>query len=71
MEIFKDLKFWGIALTVLLQCTTVFALIVMKFNDLKHLGEDVGELKIDVKKIDEDIDDLNKRVSNIEGKLSK
>lgn len=57
---YTDFKFW----LFLLQCLTIIIVVATKFNDLKHLEQNV-------KSIDKKVDNLSERVSKIEGKLSK
>lgn len=44
---------------------------VIKFNDFKHLGSAVTEIKENQKEIYKNLDDLNKKVAKIEGVLSQ
>jgi len=44
--------------------------IIIKFNDMKHIADDIKEIKNSQMKTAEKLDNLSERVSNIEGKLS-
>ena len=44
--------------------------IIIKFNDMKHIADDIKEIKEDLKCFREKFIRLDERVSKIEGKLS-
>lgn len=46
IEILNDWKFWGFAIQI---CVTLLCFIVIKYNDFKHLSEDVQDLSTEVK----------------------
>lgn len=45
----------------------IFAII--KFNDIRHIGDDIKEIKNGQLRTDEKLDGLSERVSKIEGRL--
>ena len=49
--------------------TAIF--IILKFNDLRHIGKALDEIKVSLREQDKKADDLMQRVSNIEGRLDK
>jgi len=68
MAFYQDWRFWLFALNSVSTMLTLGALILIKFNDLKHLSISVNELKEGQKSIDKKLYNHAQRISKIEGK---
>jgi len=68
MAFFMDWKFWLFCFQFISTILTLGALILIKFNDLKHLGIDVKDLKKGQECINKKLYDHAQRISKIEGK---
>lgn len=62
LEIIRD---W---LPLFLAGGNVMIFVIMKFNDLKHLDEDMKEIKKSLMKIDDAVCKVGERTASIEGK---
>lgn len=62
---------WRFYLFLFIVLTSIINLIIMlsvKFNDMKHISEDVKELKLDLKSYIKKLYSLAQRVARLEGK---
>lgn len=59
----------GIGFTILTTIVNVAVLLAMKFNDMKHLSDDIKDIKKEQGEIKIKIGELSERVSTLEGKL--
>jgi len=73
MNIFFDWKFYLFVIAICQIALTTYGFAIIKFNDLKHLSKDVGEIKDDVKvlsskviKIDKDGAVQKQRITDLE-----
>lgn len=57
----------SLAFTLIMAGFNAAMFLVIKFNDMKHLSQDMKELKILIDKIDNKIDSQGQRISTIEG----
>jgi hypothetical protein len=48
MVIFSDWKFWLFVVGISQIALTTYGFAIIKFNDLKHLSKDVGDIKTNV-----------------------
>lgn len=60
-----------IGIPLLILGFNVAMFIVIKFNDMHHIGETLQKLDKKFDKIDSKLDDNSERISKIEGKLEK
>lgn len=63
MEVFADWKFYLFIMAIINMAVTLISFISIKFNDLKHLGEDVKELKVDLKKNTSKVTSIDKALA--------
>jgi hypothetical protein len=70
MEVFSDWKFW---MSILHLVVLIAGFCIIKFNDLRHLEKDVGDIKKDVRgntkklnKIDKGLAVQKQRIDNLE-----
>ena len=68
MAFYQDWKFWLFCFQFLSTVLTLGALVLIKFNDLKHLGLNVKELKEGQKDINKKLYNHAERISKLEGK---
>jgi inner membrane protein involved in colicin E2 resistance len=66
-----DWRFFSFLFVVIISIVNVIVLITIKVNDIRHLSQDVSELKQDVKTYIKKLYSLAQRVAKIEGKISK
>ena len=68
MAFYQDWKFWLFCLQTISTTLTLGALVLIKFNNLKHLGIDMEELKGNLKQINKHLYNHAQRISKLEGK---
>ena len=64
--------YWPVALVAMQIASTlvtVTAFLVIKFNDLRHLGMSVDRIEKTVEKLDTKTDGIGERVAKLEGKV--
>ena len=73
MGIFADWKFWLFIIAICQIALTTYGFAIIKFNDLKHLSKDVGDIKTDLKdltskviKIDKSVAVQNQKIKDLE-----
>jgi hypothetical protein len=66
-----DWRFFSFLFVVIISIINVIVLITIKVNDIRHLSQDVTELKGDIKHYIKKLYSLAQRVAKIEGKISK
>ena len=49
----------------------VLGIILIKFNDMRHLAKDVTEIKDSLKSVDDKVNKLSTKVAKLEGKIEK
>jgi len=64
-------QYAGIALTLFVLGFNAAFFIIIKFNDLVHLGKDMLEIKTDIKTILNKQEDLNLRITKQETKCTE
>jgi len=57
---FSDWKFWLFILSFCQMGLMTYGFLIIKFNDLKHLGKDVSEIQKDVKEINCKVQEIDK-----------
>lgn len=63
MDIFADWRFWLFAGTLSQTCLMIYGFIVIKYNDFKHLENDVVEIKDSVKEISKKVIKIDKKMA--------
>ena len=64
MEFLQDWRFWGVVINT---SVTIICFIVLKFNDFKHLEEDVNEIKEIQKEQSNKIGKVEQSISYLQG----
>jgi len=57
---FSNWKFWLFVVAICQIALTTYGFAIIKFNDLKHLGKDVGDIKTDVKDLSSKVNKIDK-----------
>jgi len=60
---FGDWKFYLFLMAVINTIVTSVAFLTIKFNDLAHLGKDVGDIKKDVKELNSKVNQIDKTLA--------
>lgn len=75
-NIFLDWKFWTFILgclnfigLILIACFNYFANLKLTTNDLKHISNDIAEIKCEQKVIKSELVTINKDISYLRGKI--
>lgn len=63
MNIFGDWRFWLFTVSIVKDFVLVLGIILVKFNDLRHLDKDVSEIKESLDKIDNRLGNMEKQQS--------
>jgi hypothetical protein len=60
---FTDWKFYLFLMAVLNTVVTAVSFVTIKFNDLRHLGKDVSEIRDDLKEVNSKVNNIDKTLA--------
>jgi len=66
MKFLSDYKFWIFIISFLQTALMVYGFLVIKYNDFKHLEEDVKSIKEDMEQQDKKLTKIDKCVAVLE-----
>lgn len=69
MNWLADWRLWLFVLSLVKDAVLICGIFLVKYNDLKHLGKDMTEIKSFMKDTNKEIKNISDRVSKIEGKI--
>jgi len=67
MEFYRDWKFWMFVIASLNTFLTIFSLVIIKFNDFKHVGKDMTEIKEKLDTIEEKQREQGEAIASMKG----
>ena len=62
MNIISDWRFWLVTVSLIKDFILVLGIILVKFNDLRHLSEDMEENKTELKNINKQLVKIGKAI---------
>lgn len=71
MDIFYDWKFYLFVIAIINIIVTLVSFLTIKFNDLRHLDEDVKDIAKDIKAIDKKVIKIDKTQAVQEQKIKE
>ena len=60
MNLISDWRFWLFTVSIIKDFVLVLGVVLIKFNDMKHLERNVNEIKLNLDKVKEKLENVEK-----------